>query len=100
MIKITVVKTSIFQELVDGEKAALGGFNKCARFYEGQEIELESISKMPEEFCSWAWADIQRDLAMIEYGATPEPKLTNPNSIYSCCSEGLRPVVFKIEKIG
>lgn len=98
MVKITVVKKAFFDDLIQNEFGSLTDFSICERFVEGQEFILANIGKIPEGFCSWAWADIQRDLAMIEFGAKPEPSLTNPHSIYSCCSEGLRPVIFKIEK--
>jgi len=99
MVKITVVKKAYFEDIVVQEQSSLGNFQACERFSEGQEFILDSIGKMPEDFCAWAWADIHRDIVMIEYGAQPPPKLTNPHSIYSCCTEGLRPVVFRIEKL-
>jgi uncharacterized repeat protein (TIGR04076 family) len=57
------------------------------------------VDKIPDSFCNWAWLDIQRDVAMIEYGATPLPKQKNPHSMISCCTCGARPVIFRIEKV-
>lgn len=99
-VKITVVKTEFYPELVkdintDIEKT----FGRCPFFKEGQTFIIKNIDQIPEKFCSWAWADIERDVALILYGGQPQPVLKNPNSMYSCCDEGLRPVIFKLERI-
>jgi uncharacterized repeat protein (TIGR04076 family) len=97
MVKITVLKKLLLNELV--KLYAKQEISECDLFSTGDEFVINSIDYIPEGFCSWAWADIQRDIAMIEFNATPEPQLKNINSIVSCCTEGLRPVIFKIEKL-
>ena len=99
MIRITVVKRALFEELISDVAPTNKEFSKCEKFTDGQVFLIVGAKQIPEGFCSWAWADIQRDVAMIECGGEPKPKLNMPHSMYSCCSEGLRPVVFKIEKI-
>ena len=69
-------------------------------FEVGQKFVIENVDKIPDSFCNWAWLDIQRDVAMIEYGATPPPKQKTPHSMISCCTCGARPVIFRIEKVG
>lgn len=99
-VKITVVKTEYYPELVkDVNMDIEREFGPCPFFKEGQEIIVKSIDEIPEKFCSWAWGDIERDVALILFGAQPQPVLKNPNSMYSCCDEGLRPVIFKLERI-
>ena len=68
-------------------------------FKEGQTFIVSGIDEIPDQFCSWAGADIQKDIALIMYGAQSEPALKNPNVMYSCCDEGLRPGVFTFERI-
>lgn len=98
MVKITVIKKALFDDII----ASISEIpvDCCEMFFEGQVFEVTDIDDIPSGFCSWAWADIQRDVAMINFGAQPMPRLKNPRSIVSCCSEGLRPVVFLIEHIG
>ena len=99
-VKITVVKTEYYPDLVkDVDTTAEGTFGPCPFFTVNQVFIVDNIDKIPEGFCSWAWADIERDVAMILFGATPQPVLKNRHSMYSSCDEGLRPVVFKIERI-
>lgn len=99
-VKITIAKTEYYPDLVEDVDLEIEKeFGPCPFFQVGQEFVVENIDKIPEHFCSWAWADIERDVAMILFGATPEPVLKNKHSMYSSCDEGLRPVVFKIERI-
>ena len=99
-VRITVVKTEFYPDLVeDVDTTVEGNFGPCPVFKVGQIFDVANIDSIPAGFCSWAWADIERDVAMILFGATPQPVLKNRHSIYSSCDEGLRPVVFKIERI-
>jgi uncharacterized repeat protein (TIGR04076 family) len=45
---------------------------------------------MPEKFCEWAWADIRTYIPMV---------LGQGNPIAVCCTDGFRPVFFKLERI-
>lgn len=53
---------------------------------------------MPEGFCSWAWADIQRDVLVVMSGGSIS-WFNRKNMSIVCCTDALRPVVFKIERI-
>lgn len=97
MFKITVLKTLLFEDLID--EYCEETISSCPVFSVGDEIMLDDILETPKGFCSWAWADIQRDIAMLDYGAIPRPELKKRDSIISCCCEGLRPVIFRIERL-
>jgi len=63
--------------------------------------DKEYMSKgmqMPEGFCSWAWADIQRDVIHLSLGGD-FPWIREKGIMISCCTDGLRPVVFKLERL-
>lgn len=99
-VKVTVMKTEFYPDLVEEVNTDVEEeFGPCEFFKEGQEFVISSIDQIPEGFCAWAWADIERDIALILFGGRPQPVLKNPHSMYSCCDEGLRPVVFKIERV-
>lgn len=97
MIRITVLKTLLLQDLI--EEYCEEKIGPCPVFNEGDQIVLEDINETPSGFCSWAWADIQRDIALLDYGGIPRPLLKKRDSIISCCCEGIRPVFFLIERI-
>ena len=96
-IKITVLKKDLYKELVN-EFAADKALAQCPKFEDGQEFVLDKPN-IPEDFCPWAWADLQRDVVAVFHGAS-YPWIDQKNAIISCCTDGLRPVVFKIERIG
>jgi len=96
-LKITVLKRDLYQDLVD-EYAADKTTAHCSLFEDGQVFILDSLD-MPEKFCSWAWADIHRDVVSVFQGAS-FPWINQENTIISCCTDGFRPVTFKIERIG
>ena len=95
-IKITVLKRELYKDLVD-EHAASKTLTPCPKYEDGQEFFLEA-KEMPAGFCSWAWADIHRDIVAVYHGAS-FPWIEQKSLIISSCTDGLRPVIFKIEKI-
>ena len=102
-VKITVLKCLAHPDLVEeymGEavKADRLASPRCGVFEEGQEFVLPDASVVPEGFCSWAWADIHREILAISSGGNLDPWLKRPGLAIACCTDGLRPVVFKIER--
>ena len=53
---------------------------------------------MPEGFCERAWPDIRHEVAMVMYEAT-DPWIETPGVAVTCCNVGLRPVIFRIERV-
>ncbi len=87
-VRITVLKRGFEREIIDQLKA--GPSSACTRFSDGQEFTLKSQYSMPEKFCEWAWADIRTYIPMV---------IGQGNPIAACCTDGCRPVFFKIERI-
>ncbi len=94
-VKITVVKKMANPDLV--EQYGKGVVLPCDRFEEGQEFLLDKPAK-PENFCSWAWADIHRDITILMFDGNL-PWINQPGTGIACCTDGLRPVVFKLERV-
>jgi uncharacterized repeat protein (TIGR04076 family) len=98
--KITVVKKAFHQDLLDEylhPDSKARGFGICTAFEEGQEFQLKG-GNCPEGFCSWAWADIQRDVMAVLMG-NGFPWVGPENTAITCCTDGFRPVTFKVERI-
>ena len=109
--KITVVKTLKYDEIFGKNLPA--NINKavltpqCHVFKTGQEFILntdsdtplsQSWENCPAGFCPWAYADIQRDITHILFGGS-YPWIKDNGVTISCCTDGLRPVIFKIERV-
>lgn len=98
--KITVLKRTLNQDIVDqyaADDLKQKGYGPCDRFRDGQEFILDKPDVVPEGFCGWAFADIQRDLVAIMYGGNL-PWIKGGKAI-ACCTDGFRPVVFRIERV-
>ncbi|WP_455143156.1 TIGR04076 family protein [Candidatus Hodarchaeum mangrovi] len=64
---------------------------------EGREFLVDNHLSPPKDFCEQAWHDIYETLMIYYYGGDyeyPEPGFT-----YIPCNDGIRPVIFKIEKL-
>ena len=99
-VRITVLKRLDVPELAE-RLAARGIWDKCW-LQEGQVFEVSANGSdfpKPEGFCSWAWADIQRDITLLRYGVNV-PWMRHPGTMISSCTDGRKPVVFKLERIG
>ena len=66
----------------------------------GEVFVLDSVYPMkPDDFKCWdAWIDIQRPLMTLLHGGNL-PWIKQPGTAIVSCSDGLRPVSFRIERI-
>lgn len=64
----------------------------------GNADEVAGGPKMP--FCSEAWDAISRYIyAGLQGGSIMQGWMKDENVMIACCSDGTRPVIFKIERI-
>lgn len=94
--RITVVKRAFHDDLVERFFPDLTEKIKaCSVFTDGQSFVVEGpFPSKPDGFCDWAWTDIHKVVALTMMGANP-----TPGTEFTCCSDGLRPVTFGIERI-
>jgi len=87
--RITVLRKDFNEDLYRahpyGEPAA------CSRFEVGQEFVTDSPWDPPPAFCPWAWGDLRPIIHRLHAG--------NPTVMVSCCTDGLRPVFFRLEAV-
>jgi uncharacterized repeat protein (TIGR04076 family) len=100
-LKITVLERTFNPEIAevygsDGFKAG-HGFGPCPNFEDGQVFVLDGLSK-PEGFCNWAWADIHGAIRTVAFGGE-HGFLKSRGAALVCCTDGMKPVVFKLERI-
>ena len=97
-LRITVLRrlgpSDIFEELPVNRQDWM---TPCNLYEEDQEFLLESPS-MPEGFCPSAWRAIYHNVRTLGYGGEL-PFHDEGNVAVNCCTDGLRPVVFKIERL-
>lgn len=100
--KITVLRREFYQDLAE-EFLANPKVGKCNRFKDGQEFILDQgdfFHMMNGEFCSEAWDSISRYVyAALQGGSIMRGWTNDEKLMISCCNDGIRPVIFKIERI-
>lgn len=101
-VKITVLERLGLREKL-AEKTTLPDQAppcKCDKFEDGQEIIYQlGASGVPDGFCDWAWNDIFKDILAVCSRASmaPESERAHVEPAFTCCTDGYRPVIFKIE---
>jgi len=99
-VKITVLKRALHTDLAKDHSNM--DVKMCEVFTEGQEF-ITGIN-MPEGFCEWAWNDILKVVVAVYTGGRFDQGLfrnwmKQGNTMATCCTDGLRPVTFKLERI-
>ena len=99
-VKITVLKKLSSKEVYGGPLPEVGEDMApyCDRLQVGQEFVVDESGTMPPGFCTWAWHDIYPAVTGLRFGAN-FPWMKKEGMTYSCCSDGVRPVFFRIERL-
>ena len=94
-IRITVLKRTQNRDAL--EQYADSIWDPCERFQEGQEFIIKSMEKPDDFICSWAWCDLQKYALTLSRGGNFQGV---PEGIFvTCCTDGYRPVIFKLERV-
>ena len=99
-VKITVMKTMKHEDVFGGRLSQVADSmaSVCERHKEGQIFMIDGNGQKPADFCTRAWHDITPDIAVLRFGGNfPWMKEKGINIV--CCSDGARPVIFKLERI-
>ena len=101
-VKITVLKkidpSIIFNGDVPYRPNTDRLYTICDALEEGDEFFVGFDREMPRGFCASAWKSISNSLSVIQWGGDYYPNLPEGVAI-TCCSDGLRPVSFKLERV-
>jgi uncharacterized repeat protein (TIGR04076 family) len=99
-LKITVIKKLSSKEIYGKSLPEVGEEMTpyCNRLEVGQEFVVEESGAIPSGFCTWAWHDIYPAVTGLRFGGS-YPWMKKEGLIYSCCSDGARPVFFRIERL-
>ena len=98
-LKITVLKRTDPEELFDELPVTLRRpMVPCEVFENGQVIHVDEGLRMPEGFCETAWRNFYHNIRTLGYGGDL-PFFEETNLAINCCTDGMRPVIFKIERV-
>ncbi len=91
-VKITVLKSMVLDDIV--EKYSAGPVELCSRMKPG-DVYITDGRTCPEGFCTWAFADIFKDILLVRQEA--KGYAADKKSMVTACTDGFRPVIFLVE---
>ncbi|UCC19620.1 MAG: TIGR04076 family protein [Promethearchaeota archaeon] len=97
-VKITVVKQFQPKDIFGYDYTLVSGktVTKCS-LKEGKEFISDGTGNMPEGFCPHAWNSIFKNVHLLTWGGGYSETIGEGIS-FGVCPDGLRPVIFKLEK--
>lgn len=100
--KITVLKRECYQDL-QNKYLSDPKSGPCPFFHEGQEIIVDGdnfFRMMHGTFCAEAWDCISRYVyAALQGGSIMRGWTNDEKMMITCCNDGTRPVIFKLERM-
>lgn len=96
-VKIIVLKKEFYEEYAEAYLTEGKDVGPCPLLNVGDTFLFEGNAKMPEGFCPWAWIDIYQSVSAISSGSTFKPWNREDGQTIVCCTDGIRPVVFRVE---
>ena len=97
--KITVLKRMFNPDLAEAYRRPDVHQGPCPLFVEGQEFIVRHLGERPSDFCDWAWNDIHKILMSLMTNGDFSPWMKDGNMMIACCTDGVKLVVFKPERI-
>ena len=98
-VKITVLRRFSPSEVMEKSPATtVRPIGACERFADGQVFVVGEDCRMPEGFCTTAWNDIFGNVRTLAFGGS-FPWLKDKGIGITCCTDGLRPVILKLERV-
>lgn len=105
-VKITVLKKEFYREIAEAYLTEGGSAGPCPILETGQTFLYRSDEEaiMPEGFCPWAWVQLYPEISRMSIERVPrkpdgEYWWRYPDKTISCCTDGVRPVVFLLERL-
>ena len=100
--KITIIKRTFNQDLA--EEYISSPVSPCENYTDGQVFTVSEGLEKPNGFCSWAWNDIYKTVVALARGGNFnrglfEDWMKDDKSLITCCTDGIRPVIFLVERL-
>ena len=98
-VKISVIKKFSPKDIIGKEFIKSDGRPIPSCYLEvGDEFIVDETGNMPEDFCHHAWYGLYKNVDILKYGGDFSD-WTGKDTIYSACPDGIRPVIFKLDRI-
>lgn len=98
-VKITVLKCFNPFDVFDVSPVThITPLKTCELFKEDQEFIVAENLRIPKDFCPGAWHSMYCNVRTLAFGGNL-PWYKERGVAINACTDGLRPVIFKLERI-
>lgn len=98
-VRITVLRRFAPSEVFEESPVTpVEPLEACEAFRDRQGFIVAENGSMPGGFCTSAWNAIFPTVRTLSFGGNP-PWYREKGVAVECCTDGLRPVIFKLERI-
>lgn len=98
-VKITVLAIHFFPELADEYLTEGREVGPCPLLQVGDEFVYQGSAHMPDGLCTWAWITLYKSVSTLSAGGSFAPWNKQVGQTIQCCTDGIRPVIFKLEAL-
>lgn len=98
-VRITVLKREFYPDLADAYLSEGASVGACPLQAVGDVFVYEGGAEKPEGLCPWAWIDLYATIATLAAGGDENAWYRDGSTRILCCTDGVRPVVYKLELI-
>ena len=98
-VRITVIKKEFDPELADAYLSEGREAGACPLHEVGDSFVYTGGAEKPEGLCPWAWLSLYASVNALCAGANQNTWYRNSRTRIHCCTDGVRPVVFRLETI-
>ena len=97
-VKITVLRRFSPSEVFSKSPVTpVETISECEWLRDGQEFIVDNL-EMPKDFCTSAWVSIYGNVRLLAFSGSL-PWFKEKGVAVNCCIDGLRPVIFKLERV-
>lgn len=98
-VRITVLKTEFYPDLAEAYLAEGAAAGACPLQRAGDAFTYAGGAEKPEGLCPWAWIDLYGAISALYAGGDENAWYRDGGTRILCCTDGVRPVVYKLELI-
>jgi uncharacterized repeat protein (TIGR04076 family) len=98
-VVITVLKREFYPELAEEYLSEGASVGACPLQAEGDVFVYSGGAEKPNGLCPWAWIDLYTTISALYSGGDENTWYRSGGTRISCCTDGVRPVVYKLQLV-
>ena len=98
-VRIAVLRREFYTDLAESYLSEGASVGACLLQTEGNVFLYEGGAICPEGLCPWAWIDLYSTIATLYAGGDENTWYRSGGTRVLCCTDGIRPVVYKLELV-